>query len=466
MRTTGEWIMKVSNADSDLGVGVPSSCGVSQWETSLKSETFFAFADEKCRDSALPLKRSEHEQRPKSRLGSGSGIEKCAYRLDDKSPLAVPGASPTHRHEGDAAAGQQVPTWAQAAQAAPSASASSSSMPLGTAAIQGYHRLLRTKNESRRSGRANVPEVPLWSAGQAPQSGNGNPNKRRIFLRYVQGDSPQIDLANLTGGQGNPVIIQVVTPGGRAEQNGVKAGAVIRSINASTTFKAFPAWQASLCWSLVVEQDIQGSGRMLQLRCTLPFWDDMSMLRGYGAVPCVPTMQGGLRLELVEIISEDSRDLRLHEKLCLRAGGLRASLNFAPLEFTPFAEIRLTRKSELKLGIAPRNGAWSHKTERPQHLEDNVLLAEEVVFKPRVLNICGSTLEAPASRRQQTGRIMVDAIDLPTGPSADPVIYELRRQTMLRGSLEALIPARAAFSGKNRVNNHKEQFPFQGPVAR
>ena len=45
----------------------------------------------------------------------------------------------------------EVPTWAQAAQAAPSASASSSSMPLGTAAIQGYYRLLRTKNESRRT---------------------------------------------------------------------------------------------------------------------------------------------------------------------------------------------------------------------------------------------------------------------------------------------------------------------------
>ena len=27
--------------------------------------------------------------------------------------------------------------------------------------------------------------------------------------------------------QGNPVIIQVVTPGGRAEQNGVKAGWLI-----------------------------------------------------------------------------------------------------------------------------------------------------------------------------------------------------------------------------------------------
>lgn len=328
---------QVSNADSDLGVEFGT-----QKPTGLVRQ-------------ALPLKRSEHE----NGINSFSFTPPQAYRLDDKSPLAVPGASPTHRHEGDAAAGQQasvthaamvsqladvsVPTWAQAAQAAPSASASSSSM----------------------SGRANVPEVPLWSAGApngatvaplpgmpAPQSGNGNPNKRRIFLRYVQGDSPQIDLANLTGGQGNPVIIQVVTPGGRAEQNGVKAGAVIRSINASTTFKAFPAWQVRA---------------MLHAPVTVEVEQDMVLS------PASPRCK----------------------------------------------EIRLTRKSELKLGIAPRNGAWSHK--------DNVLLAEEVVFKPRTAPLWISSHRRDLPGSVPEGRIMVDAIDLPTGPSADPVIYELRR---------------------------------------
>ncbi|CAE7444438.1 unnamed protein product [Symbiodinium sp. CCMP2592] len=327
-----------SNADSDLGVEFGT-----QKPTGLVRQ-------------ALPLKRSEHE----NGINSFSFTPPQAYRLDDKSPLAVPGTSPTHRHEGDAAAGQQasvthaamvsqladvsVPTWAQAAQAAPSASASSSSMP---------------------SGRANVPEVPLWSAGApngatvaplpaAPQSGNGNLNKRRIFLRYIQGDSPQIDLANLTGGQGNPVIIQVVTPGGRAEQNGVKAGAVIRSINASTTFKAFPAWQVRA---------------MLHAPVTVEVEQDMVLS------PASPRCK----------------------------------------------EIRLTRKSELKLGIAPRNGAWSHK--------DNVLLAEEVVFKPRTAPLWISSHRRDLPGSVPEGRILVDTIDLPSGPSAGPgpVIYELRR---------------------------------------
>ncbi|CAE7664008.1 unnamed protein product, partial [Symbiodinium pilosum] len=121
------------------------------------------------------------------------------------------------------------------------------------------------------------------------------------------GDSPQTDLANLSGGQGNPVIVQAVTPGGRAEQNGVKPGAVIRSINAGTTFRSFPAWQVRA---------------MLHAPVTVELEQDM----------------------------------------VLSPGSPRCK------------EIRLTRKSELKLGIAPRNGAWSHK--------DNVLLAEEVVFKP------------------------------------------------------------------------------------
>eukprot|EP00439_Symbiodinium_sp_Y106_P020327 s4298_g2.t1 len=326
-----------SNADSDLGVEFGT-----QKPTGLVRQ-------------ALPLKRSEHE----NGINSFSFTPPQAYRLDDKSPLAVPGTSPTHRHEGDAAAGQasvthaamvsqladvSVPTWAQAAQAAPSASASSSSMP---------------------SGRANVPEVPLWSAGApngatvaplpaAPQSGNGNLNKRRIFLRYIQGDSPQIDLANLTGGQGNPVIIQVVTPGGRAEQNGVKAGAVIRSINASTTFKAFPAWQVRA---------------MLHAPVTVEVEQDMVLS------PASPRCK----------------------------------------------EIRLTRKSELKLGIAPRNGAWSHK--------DNVLLAEEVVFKPRTAPLWISSHRRDLPGSVPEGRILVDTIDLPSGPSAGPgpVIYELRR---------------------------------------
>lgn len=84
-------------------------------------------------------------------------------------------------------------------------------------------------------------------------------------------------------------------------------------------------------------------------------------------------------------------------------------------------EIRLTRKSELKLGIAPRNGAWSHK--------DNVLLAEEVVFKPRTAPLWISSHRRDLPGSVPEGRILVDTIDLPSGPSAGPgpVIYELRR---------------------------------------
>ena len=59
--------------------------------------------------------------------------------------------------------------------------------------------------------------------------------------------------------------------------------------------------------------------------------DDMSS-RGHGAFPCIATMQGGLRLELV---GENYRDFRPHEKLCLGEGGLHASLNFTRLEFAP-----------------------------------------------------------------------------------------------------------------------------------
>ncbi|CAE7195374.1 unnamed protein product [Symbiodinium natans] len=315
----------VNSTDTDLGV-----------EFGTQKPTGFV-------RQALPLKHSENEYGVNSFVFTPP--QDC--RLDEKSPLA----GPCDRRQADAASGQQVthaamvsqladppvPTWAQAAQAAPSASSSSV------------------------SGRSHVPEVPLWSTGvsngttlaplPAPQpAGATSLNKRRIFLRYVQGDAPQIDLANLNGGQGSPVIIQAVTPGGRAEQNGVKPGAVIRSVNASTTFRSFPAWQVRA---------------MLHAPVTVEVEQDMVLS------PASPRCK----------------------------------------------EIRLTRKSELKLGIAPRNGAWSQK--------DNVLLAEEVVFKPRTAPLWISSYHRDLVGSVPEGRIVVDTIDLPRATS--PVIYELRR---------------------------------------
>ena len=43
-------------------------------------------------------------------------------------------------------------------------------------------------------------------------------------LRIGQEDNPRSDLLTLAGGQGNPVVVQMIAAGGRAEQAGVKPG--------------------------------------------------------------------------------------------------------------------------------------------------------------------------------------------------------------------------------------------------
>ena len=159
-------------------------------------------------------------------------------------------------------------------------------------------------------------------------------NKRRISLRYTEEDNPRSDLLTLAGGQGNPVVVQMIAAGGRAEHAGVKPGAVIVAINGSTAFQNFPAWQ-------------------------------------------------------VRAIIQPPATVDLEQEMQLSPASPRCK------------EIRLTRKSELQLGIAPKSGAW--------HPKDSVMLAEEVIFKPRTAPLWLSSFDGEGRQR-------------PASP-----IYELRR---------------------------------------
>ncbi|CAK9086955.1 unnamed protein product [Durusdinium trenchii] len=180
---------------------------------------------------------------------------------------------------------------------------------------------------------SSVPRSAAPLASPAPAAKASASPKRRICLQYHQDDNPRSDLLTLGGGQGTPVVVQMIAAGGRAEQAGVKPGAIITAINGSTAFQSFPAWQ-------------------------------------------------------VRAIIQPPATVEIEQEMQLSPASPRCK------------EIRLTRKSELQLGIAPKSGAW--------HPKDSVMLAEEVVFKPRAAPLWLSSLD------RQEGR--------PTSP-----IYELRR---------------------------------------
>lgn len=182
----------------------------------------------------------------------------------------------------------------------------------------------------------NMPKSqPLqMPSNQAPKPA-ATSSKRRICLQYQQDDNPRSDLLTLAGGQGAPVVVQMIAAGGRAEQAGVKPGAVIVAINGSTAFQNFPAWQ-------------------------------------------------------VRAIIQPPANVEVEQEMQLSPASPRCK------------EIRLTRKSELQLGIAPKGGAW--------HPKDNVMLAEEVIFKPRTAPLWLSSFDRAEGQ------------DRPASP-----IYELRR---------------------------------------
>eukprot|EP00913_Durusdinium_trenchii_P018366 g17254.t1 len=97
---------------------------------------------------------------------------------------------------------------------------------------------------------SSVPRSAAPLASPAPAAKASASPKRRICLQYHQDrclpgtdDNPRSDLLTLGGGQGTPVVVQMIAAGGRAEQAGVKPGAIITAINGSTAFQSFPAWQ-------------------------------------------------------------------------------------------------------------------------------------------------------------------------------------------------------------------------------
>eukprot|EP00930_Biecheleria_cincta_P033977 TRINITY_DN23511_c0_g2_i2.p1 TRINITY_DN23511_c0_g2~~TRINITY_DN23511_c0_g2_i2.p1 ORF type:complete len:678 (+),score=104.54 TRINITY_DN23511_c0_g2_i2:24-2057(+) len=191
------------------------------------------------------------------------------------------------------------------------------------------------------------------AAGNNSRMPQGAPSggKRLICLHYTKGELPGHDLAAFSGGQGSPVVVQLIAPGGRAAAAGVKAGAVLHSINGTTSFKNFPGWQVHAM------------------------------------------LQGPVSIELEQA----------------------AASNIAPGS-PRCKEIRLTRKSEMKLGVAPRTPAWT-----PQ---DHVMLAEEVVFKPgsAPLWLCSDSTAVPSSGSRS--KALAHAA---RARSNSPTVYELRR---------------------------------------
>ncbi|CAE8591826.1 unnamed protein product [Polarella glacialis] len=109
------------------------------------------------------------------------------------------------------------------------------SVPLGRATM-GNQQEMNTQRPDWSKGTAG-------SAGSAPASGAVNSNKRILQLQYMLGESPADDILQLGGGQGEPVVVQKLAPGGKAEKAGVKVGAVLRSMNGQSHIKHFPGWQ-------------------------------------------------------------------------------------------------------------------------------------------------------------------------------------------------------------------------------
>jgi len=198
------------------------------------------------------------------------------------------------------------------------------------------------------SPQGNYPSPPMKLG--AALAANGSIG-RTITLHYSQGEMPAADLTSLTGGQGSPVVVKMVAPGGKAAKAGVQPGATIHSITGAPNFMQFPGWQVQ------------------------------AMMRPPVAV-------------------------ELH---------METKATFAMSPASPRCkEIRLTRKSEQTLGIAPRAGAWNSK--------DVVMLAEEVVFKPSSAPLWLST-GFDGSFSEGGGRSPSPGSKRPTSPT----VYELRR---------------------------------------
>jgi len=74
------------------------------------------------------------------------------------------------------------------------------------------------------------------SSKQPVQAPKAEPDLVTIPVAYPDGEKPADDLQALAGGHGSPIVVQKLTANGRAKKAGIRRGAILWSINGSSSF--------------------------------------------------------------------------------------------------------------------------------------------------------------------------------------------------------------------------------------